>query len=107
MSEDKNSWDIVPSAYGRAIFETLSSTSKTEKLDVDFSHGARLLSSLTGSARKYAETSSLPKFIARRATTQDTREGNDRRDGALDIVTRTGHGDGRGHEERSIPGVLL
>ena len=32
---------------------------ETDKLDVDFSHGARLLSRLTRSARKYAETIEL------------------------------------------------
>ena len=32
---------------------------ETEKLDVDFSHRDRLLSRLTGPARKYAETMEL------------------------------------------------
>ena len=48
---------------------------ETEKLDVDFSHGARLLSRLTGSARKYAET--IERDTIRRPTgeNRDSREG--------------------------------
>ena len=41
---------------------------ETEKLDVDFSHGDRLLSRATGSARKHAETIST-------GADKDTREG--------------------------------
>ena len=75
MSEDKHSWDIVPAWDGdkrqwKRYFRDVELYLETEKLDVDFSHGARLLSRLTGSARKYAETSSLPKVNARRATTR-------------------------------------
>ena len=50
MSEDKHSWDRVPnlgrwtSANGSATCEMSSSTSKQRSFDVDFSHGARLLS---------------------------------------------------------------
>ena len=48
---------------------------ETEKLDVDFSHGARLLSRLTGSARKYAETIELDQIRRSTGADKDTREG--------------------------------
>ena len=48
---------------------------ETEKLDVDFSHGARLLSRLTGSARKYAETIELDQIRPSTGADKDTREG--------------------------------
>ena len=75
MSKEKHSWDRVPTWDGdrrqwKRFVRDVELHLETEKLDVDFSHGARLLSRLTVSARKYAETSSLPKFNARRATTR-------------------------------------
>ena len=48
---------------------------ETEKLDVDFSHGARLLSHLTGSARKNAETIELEQIRRSTGADKDTREG--------------------------------
>ena len=57
MSEEKHSWDRVPLWDGDKRDVELHL--ETEKLDVDFSHGARLLSRLTGSARKCAETTEL------------------------------------------------
>ena len=47
---------------------------ETEKLDVDFSHGARLLSRLTGSARKYAETIELDTIRRSPGADKDTRD---------------------------------
>ena len=47
---------------------------ETEKLDVDFSHGARVLSRLTGSARKYAETIELDAIRRSTGADKDTRE---------------------------------
>ena len=48
---------------------------KTEKLDVDFSYGARLLSRLTGSTRKYAETIELDQIRRSTDEDKDTHEG--------------------------------
>ena len=48
---------------------------ETEKLDVDFSHGARLLSRLTDSARKYAGTIELDTIRRSTGENEDTREG--------------------------------
>ena len=75
MSEEKHSWDIVPTWDGdkrqwKRFVRDVEFYLETETLDVDVSHGARLLSRLTGPAKKYAETSSLPKFNAQRATTR-------------------------------------
>ena len=50
-------------------------TSANGKLDVAFSHGARLLSRLTGSARKYAETIELDKVRCSTGENKDIREG--------------------------------
>ena len=59
--EDKHSWDRVPrwdgdkrerERYLRDVVLYL----ETEELNVDFSHGARLLSKLTGSTKKFADT---------------------------------------------------
>ena len=71
MSEDKHSWDRVPTWKGdkrkwKRYVRDVKLYLETEKLDVDFSHGARLLSRLTGSARKFAESSSLTQFDAQR-----------------------------------------
>ena len=51
---------------------------ETEKLDVDFSHGARLLSRLTSPSRKYAKTTELEQILdARRVQTKTlVREGS-------------------------------
>ena len=47
---------------------------QTEKLDVDFSHGVRLLSHLTGSAWKCAETIELEHIRRSTGENKDTRE---------------------------------
>ena len=57
------------------IFEISNLNLETEKLGVDFSHGARLLSRLTGSARKYAETTELDRCRRSTGADEDTREG--------------------------------
>ena len=48
---------------------------ETEKLDVYFSHGARLLSRLTSSAWKFAETIELDQIRRSTGADKDTREG--------------------------------
>ena len=80
MIEDKHSWDRVPAWDGdkrqwKRYVRNVELDLETEKLDVDFSNGARLLSRLTGSAPKYAETIELEQI--RRSTGADThtREG--------------------------------
>ena len=70
MSEGKHSWDRIPAWDGdkrqwKRYLRDVELYLETEKLDVDFSHGARLPTHLTGSAKKYAETSSWTKFYAR------------------------------------------
>ena len=67
MSDDKHSWDRVPALDGdkRQWKRYLRDVELYQKLDVDFSHGARLLSRLTSSALKHAET----------GNDKDTREG--------------------------------
>ena len=75
-SEDKHSWDRVLAWDGdkrqwERYLRDVELYPETEKLDVDFSHGARLLSRLTRPARKVAETIELDQI--RRST--DTREG--------------------------------
>ena len=47
---------------------------ETEKLDVDFSHGVRLLSHLTSSAWKCAETIDLEHIRRSTGDNKDTRE---------------------------------
>ena len=66
---------MATSANGSAICEMSSFYVETEKLDVDFSHGARLLSRLTGSAKKYAETIDLDQIRRSTGADKDTREG--------------------------------
>ena len=71
MSEEKHSWDRIPAWDGdkrqwKRYLRDVELYLETEKLDVDFSHGARLQNRLTGSARKYAESIELDQF--RRAT---------------------------------------
>ena len=73
MSEEKHSWDRVPPWDGDKRDVELHLES--EKLDVDFSHGARLLSHLTRSTRKYAETIELDTIRRSTGADKDTREG--------------------------------
>ena len=80
MSEDNHSWDRVPAWDGdkrqwKRYLRNVELYLETEKLDVDFSHGARLLSRLTGSARTYAETIELDTIRRSRGADKDTREG--------------------------------
>ena len=75
ISEDKHTWCRVPAWDGdkrqwKRYLRDVELYLETEKLDVDFSRGARLLSRLTGSARKYAETIELIKFVAQRVQTE-------------------------------------
>ena len=58
-----------------------------KKLDVDFSGGAPLLSRLTGSAGKNAETANLANLRRSTGDNRDTLEGNDRRCRTFDWVT--------------------
>ena len=80
MSEEKHSWDRLPAWDGdkrqwKRYLRDVELYLETEKLVVDFCHGARLLSRLTGSARKCAETIELDTI--RRSTNENkvTREG--------------------------------
>ena len=80
MSEEKISWDRIPAWDGdtrqwKRYLRDLELYLETEKLDVDFSHEAPLLSLLAGFAKKYAETIELDQI--RRSTGADkaTREG--------------------------------
>ena len=103
MSEDKHTWCRVPAWDGdkrqwKRYLRDVELYLETEKLDVDFSHGARLLSRLTGSARKYAETIELDQIRRSTGTDRDTREGM--------TAARESHGHGRGHEEGTSAGVL-
>ena len=57
MSEEKHSWDRVPAWNGdkrqwRHYLRDVELYLETEKLDVDFSHGGRLLSRLTVDAER-------------------------------------------------------
>ena len=75
MSPDKHTWYRVPAWGGdkrqwKRYLRDVELYLETERLDVDFSRGARLLSRLTGSARKYAETIELIKFVAQRVQTE-------------------------------------
>ena len=80
MSEDKHTWYRVPARDGdkrqrERYLRDVDLNLETEKLDVEFSHGARLPSRLTGSARKYAETIELDQIRRSTGTDRDTREG--------------------------------
>ena len=80
MSEEKHSWDRIPAWDGdkrqwKRYLRDVELYLETEKLDVDFSHGARLLSRLTGSAKKYAETIELDQIRRATGADKDTREG--------------------------------
>ena len=80
MSEEKHSWDRIPAWDGdkrqwKRYLRDVELYLETEKLDVDFSHGARLLSRLTGSAKKYAETIELDQIRRSTGADKDTRDG--------------------------------
>ena len=80
MSEEKHSWDRIPAWDGdkrqwKCNLRDVELYLETEKLDVDFSHSARLLSRLTGSAKKYAETIELDQIRRSMGADKDTREG--------------------------------
>ena len=80
MSEDKHSWDRVPAWDGdrrqwKRYLRDVELHLETENLDVDCSHGARLTSRLTGSAKKYAETIELDQTRRSTGADKDTREG--------------------------------
>ena len=80
MSEDKHSWDRIPAWDGdkrqwQHYLRDVELYLKTEKVDVDFSHGARLLSRLTCSAMKNAETIELDQIRRSTGVEKDTREG--------------------------------
>ena len=79
---------------------------ETEKLDVDFSHGARLLFRLTGSARKYAETIELDNVQRSVGENKDTRGGMIAGVKHLRMSLES-YGYGGSHEERTTSGVLL
>ena len=66
MSEEKHSWDRIPAWDGdkrqwKRNLRDVELYLETEKLDVDFSHGARLLSQQRSTLRP----SSWTKFDAR------------------------------------------
>ena len=74
MGENKHSWDRVPTWDGdkrqwKRYLRDVELYLDTVKLDVDFPHGARVPSRLTGSARKYVETIELDQI--RRSTGAD------------------------------------
>ena len=76
MSEDKYSWDRVPARDGdkrqwKRCLRDVELYLETGKLHVDFSHGARLLSSLTVSA----ETIELDQTRRSTGAFKDTRDG--------------------------------
>ena len=80
MSDEKNSWDRVPAWDGdkrqcKRYLRDVELYLGTEMLDVEFSHGARLLSRSTGSARRYAETIELDQIRRSTCADKDTREG--------------------------------
>ena len=80
MSEDKHTWDRVPAWDGdkrqwKRYLRDVELYLDSEKLDVDFSHGARRLFRLTGSLRKFAETIELDQIRRSTGTDRDTREG--------------------------------
>ena len=80
MTEAKHSWHRVPAWDGdkrqwKRYLRDVELCLETEKLDVDFSHGARLLSRLTGSARKYTETIETDTIRRSTGADKDTREG--------------------------------
>ena len=86
MSQEKHSWDRVPAWDGqrrhwKRFLRDVELYLETEKLDVNLSHGVRLLSRLTGSAREYVETIELD------TTRRSTGENKDIREGKVASVT--------------------
>ena len=86
MSQEKHSWDRVPTWDGqrrhwKRFLRDVELYLETEKLDVNLSHGVRLLSRLTGSAREYVETIELD------TTRRSTGENKDIREGKVASVT--------------------
>ena len=80
MSEDTHQCCRVPAWDGdkrrwKRYLRDVKLYRETEKLDVDFSHGARRLFRLTGLARKCAETIELDQIRRSTGTDRDTREG--------------------------------
>ena len=80
MSEEKHSWDRIPAWDGdkrqwKRYLRDVELYLETAKLDVDISHGARLQSRLTGSAKKFAETIDPEQFRRSMGADKDTREG--------------------------------
>ena len=76
----KRSWDRVPTWEGdrerqwKRSLRDVELYLETDKLDVDVSHGARLLSRLTGSAKELAETFELGHIRRSTGDDKDTRE---------------------------------
>ena len=104
MTEDQHTWDRVPAWEGdkrqwNHYLRDVELYLESEKLDVDVSHGDRMPSRLTGSARKYAETIELDQIRRSTGTDRDTREGM--------TAAAESHGHGGGHEEGTRRGVLL
>ena len=111
MSEEKHSWDRVPAWDGdkrqkNRHLRDVELYLETEKLDVDFSHGARLSSRLTGSARECAETIELDTIRRSTGADKDTREGMVTGVTYLLKSLERAIGCGRCHEERTSVGVL-
>ena len=69
-----NAWSRIPSWDGdkrgwKAYKRDVELYLETEKLDVDFSHGARLVKKLTGAARRFADN--IPLESLRRETQEE------------------------------------
>ena len=80
MTEDKHTWDRVPAWDGdkrqwKRCLRDAKLYLETEKLDVDFSHGDRMPSRLTGSARKYADQKVNERFRNRFRKPRDGKTG--------------------------------
>ena len=80
MSVEKHSWDRVPTwdddeRQWKRYVRDMELCLETEKLDVDFSDGARLTTRLTGSAGKYDEAIELEHFRRATGENKETREG--------------------------------
>ena len=96
MSEDKHTWYRVPAWDGdkrqwKRHLREVELYLETEKLDVDFS--------LTGLARKCAETIEPNQIRRSTGSDKDTREGT--------TAARESHEHGRGHEDGTSAGVPL
>ena len=112
IREEKHSWDRIPVWDGdkrqcKRYLRDFELYLETEKLDVDFSHGARLLSHLTGSVKKYAETIELDQIRRSTGAAKDTRDGITAGVKHLLRSLERAMGSGRCHEEGASPGVLL